>query len=227
MTPSTKHGGIIPLTFERYDTIRRADAASVVDADLGAVDVAAGASAADVTGALPASAEVTLAYQRGTASRSIDWDVSAVDTGVAGTYPVTGVVQTVGANLNQWVGAGGSTAWNAPNRTLYSSTALTVTAQVVVAPAPLPLTVTAVTRCVAGKVVLAVTGTNEGSAPVALTLTTPYGAKSIPALQPGKSSSSAFTTRLASIPAGSVAATVSAGGVSVETSAAYAAASCG
>ena len=72
----------------------------------------------------PASAEVALAYGRGTASQPVDWDLSAVDTGEAGTYEVTGTVRTIGANLNQWVGAGGSTAWNAPGKELYSSTAV-------------------------------------------------------------------------------------------------------
>ncbi|MGU3645381.1 LamG-like jellyroll fold domain-containing protein [Microbacterium sp. C23T] len=227
MAPSTKHGGIVPLTFGQYETIREADATGAVASQLGSIEIAAGASADAVREALPGEAEVTLAYGRGTASQPVTWDVTDVDTDVAGTYEVTGVVQTIGANLNQWVGAGGSTAYNAADRTLFSSTAITVTADVVVASAPLPVTVTTATRCVAGKVVLTVTTANDGGAPVALAITTPYGSKTVAAVQPGKSTSAAFTTRLAAIPTGSVAVTVSAGSTTAEKSATFAAASCG
>ena len=226
MAPSTKHGGIVPLTFGRYETIREADATGAVISELGSIEVAAGASADAVREALPGEAEVALAYGRGTASQPVTWDVTDVDTDVAGTYEVTGVVQTIGANLNQWVGAGGSTAYNAADRTLFSSTAITVTADVVVAAAPPPVTVTTATRCVAGKVVLTVRTANDGGAPVALAITTPYGSKTVAAVQPGKSTSAAFTTRLAAIPTGSVAVTVSAGSTSAEKSATFAAASC-
>ncbi|KJL43655.1 LamG-like jellyroll fold domain-containing protein [Microbacterium trichothecenolyticum] len=227
MAPSTKHGGIVPLTSGQYETIREADATGAVASDLGSVDVESGATADAVRTALPGEAEVTLAYGRGTASQPVAWDVADVDTDVAGTYEVTGVVQTIGANLNQWVGAGGSTAYNAPDRKLFSSTAITVTAEVVVAAAPLPVTVTTATRCVAGKVVLTVTTANDGDAPVALAITTAHGSKTVAAVQPGKTTSAAFTTRLAAIPSGSAAVAVSAGGDSAEESAPFAAASCG
>ncbi|HEX5859622.1 MAG TPA: LamG-like jellyroll fold domain-containing protein [Microbacterium sp.] len=227
MAPSTKHGGIVPLTKGGYDTLREADAASAVDADLGDVEVASDATEAQVRAALPASAEVTLAYGRGTASQPVDWDLSAVDTAEAGTYAVTGTVRTIGANLNQWVGAGGSTAWNAPGKELYSSTAVTVTARVVVAAPLLPVTVTADTRCVAGKVTVTARVANGATMPVALAITSTYGSKSIAAVQPGKSTSAAFSTRAASITGGSVTVTVTAGGDSAQASASYLAATCG
>jgi hypothetical protein len=227
MAPSTKHGGIVPLTFGQYETIRAADAVAAVASDLGSIEVEAGASADAVRGALPGEAEVELAYARGTSSQPVDWDLASLDTATPGTYEVTGTVRTIGAGLNQWVGAGGSTAWNAPDRTLYSSTAITVTADVVVAAPPLPAAVATATRCVAGKVVLTVTTTNDGDAPVALAITTPYGAKTVAAVQPGKSASAAFTTRLPAIGSGSVGVTVTAGGLSAEKSAPFAAAACG
>lgn len=227
MAPSTKHGGVVSLTKGGYDTIRQADAATAVESDLGAVEVAADASEADVRGALPESAGVVMAYGRGTASQPVEWDLTDVDTGEAGTYEVTGTVRTIGASLNQWVGAGGSTAWNATGKQLYSSTAVTVTADVVVAAPLLPVTITADTRCVAGKVVLTTRTTNDGDASVGLVLSTSYGSKTIAGVQPGKTASATFTTRAVSIAAGTITATVSAGGDSAEASAAYEAVSCG
>ncbi|WP_205789183.1 Ig-like domain-containing protein, partial [Microbacterium sp. CPCC 204701] len=225
--PSTKHGGIVGLAKAQYDEIRNADATAAVSSDLGAVEVEAGATEAAVRVALPAEADVVLAYGRGTASQLVTWDLSEVDTAVPGTYQATGTVRTIGANLNQWVGAGGSTAWNAPGKQLYSSTAVTVTADVVVIAPALPVSVTADTRCVAGKVTLVVRTTNNGEVPVSVTLTTPYGTKNLGAVQPGKTSSAAFATRMASIPAGEVSLVATAGGESAEASASYAGASCG
>jgi hypothetical protein len=133
MAPSTKHGGIVSLTKAQYDTVRAADATSAVTADLGVADVAQGANADAVGAALPATASVNLAYERGTSELPVDWDLTGVDTSVAGDYTVTGTVRSLGANLNDWVGAGGSTAWNAADRQLFSSTAIEVTATVRVA----------------------------------------------------------------------------------------------
>lgn len=224
--PSTKHGGIVPLTFGQYDTIRKADAVGVASSDLGRVDLAPGAASSAVVAALPPTAEVTLAYGRGTADRPIDWGVAGVDTSTPGTYPVTGTVRTIGANLNQWRGAGGSTAWNAPDRTLYSSTAITVTAQVTVTAPASPVSVTAQTRCVAGKVVLVPQVRNDGDAAVSLRITTAYGSKSVAALEPGKTASAAFSTRGASIAAGTVTVAVSSAAGSAESSANYPAVAC-
>lgn len=227
MAPSTKHGGIVGLTKAQYDEIREADAATAVASDLGSVEAEADASLDSVRAALPAEAEVVLAYGRGTASQPVTWDLDGVDTSEPGTYEVTGTVRTIGANLNQWVGAGGSTAWNAPGRELYSSTAVTVTVDVVVAAPVLPVTVAADTRCVAGKATLTVRVTNDGAAPVALAISTSYGSKSVASVAPGKSTSAAFTTRQASLAGGTVAVTVSSGGDSAEASGAFSAVSCG
>lgn len=227
MAPSTKHGGIVGLTRGQYDTIRAADATAAVTSDLGSVEVTEDATADAIRAALPTEADVTLAYNRGTASQPIDWNLSGVDASTPGTYDVTGTVRTIGANLNQWVGAGGSTAWNAPDRTLYSSTAITVKATVVVTAAPLPVTAVADTRCVAGKVVLTVKVTNDGASPVALGVETAYGTKSIASLAAGKATSAAFTTRRGSIGAGSADVTVSAGGATAHATASYAGAACG
>ena len=133
MAPSTKHGGIISLTKAQYDSVRAADATSAVSTDLGIASVALGAATDAVTAAVPATASVNLAYARGVAELPVDWDLGGVDTSVAGDYAVAGTVRSIGANLNDWVGADGSTAWNAADKQLSSSTAIEVTATVRVA----------------------------------------------------------------------------------------------
>lgn len=224
MAPSTKHGGVISLTKAQYDTVRSADARSAVTGDLGVVELAAGSGPADLADALPATADVTLAYDRGTAARSITWNTAGVDLATPGGYPVTGTVSTYSANLDTWVGAGGSTAWNAPDRQLFSSAAVTVTATVVVTAAPggPPFTVNAETRCVAGKVTLVTQLTNTGDTAAQISVATAYGSKTVQ-LAAGKTASQTFAARLSSIPAGSVAATSAAG----STTSGYAARSCG
>lgn len=87
------------------------------------------------------------------------------------------------------------------------------------------------TRCVASKVALVVTAANGDEVPAAVTVTTPYGAKTFAQIAPGAQSSAAFSTRLGTMPAGAVDADVTAviGGESVATeqSVDYASSSCG
>ncbi|MFK4762705.1 LamG-like jellyroll fold domain-containing protein [Microbacterium sp. ZW T5_45] len=223
MAPSTKHGGVISLTKAEYDRVRAADATAAVTSDLGSVQVAVGA---DPAAALPAEAEVALAYGRGTAGQPVDWNTASVDTSTPGTYPVTGIVRTLGANLNSWTGAGGSTAWNAPDRTLASTTAITVTAQVVVTAPALSVTATASTRCVAGKVVIVTEIRNTGAAAVTASVATAFGTTSSAEIAVDKTVSRAVTTRQPSIPAGQVTVTATGSGASTTTTADYAARTC-
>ena len=90
-----------------------------------------------------------------------------------------------------------------------------------------PVTVSAVTRCVAGKVVQAVSVTNQGDATTTASVTSPYGSKTL-SLGAGATASAAFTTRQVSIPAGElqVSAPV-AGGQPYVADVAFAAANCG
>ena len=91
--------------------------------------------------------------------------------------------------------------------------------------------VTAATRCVAGKVALTVKVDNADDVPVALHVTSAYGTKTVATVQPGKSSSRVFTTRLPSIEGGTVTvsatATIDGEQVTSETDASYAAHACG
>jgi beta-glucosidase len=98
-------------------------------------------------------------------------------------------------------------------------------------PVTLDVTTAVGSRCVAGKNVLTVTATNGEDVPVALELTTPYGSKAFPAVQPGTHAFHAFTTRQVDLPAGAASVTGSAtvDGTTVPFAAdlPYAAASCG
>lgn len=125
------------------------------------VTVDKGAADTDITAKLPKTQQVTLANGYGTAKRDVTWDVSNVDTSKPGEYTVTGTVDTIGANENHWKwtnaagesktdeddlinsGANANNSWKQTggfvdnetankNRTLYSSTAITVTAKVTV-----------------------------------------------------------------------------------------------
>jgi GH43 family beta-xylosidase len=110
----------------------------------------------------------------------------------------------------------------------------TVTLRVTVVGEPEPqldVSASVVARCIAGKVVQAVTVTNAESVPVTVTATGAYGSKAFGAIAAGKSVSSTFTTRLGAIPSGSLSlhATATVGGkaVEVDTQVAYSPAFCG
>ncbi|MGJ3192938.1 family 43 glycosylhydrolase [Paenarthrobacter sp. FR1] len=99
-------------------------------------------------------------------------------------------------------------------------------------PAAPQLNVTAVasTKCVAGKVTVTAQLTNNDTKSVQATFTSAYGTKTFAEVKPGKNAVHAFTTRAASLPAGTVAveakATVNGQPVTVTVNAAYKAASC-
>ncbi|MDY0908614.1 beta-L-arabinofuranosidase domain-containing protein [Microbacterium sp. CFBP9034] len=92
------------------------------------------------------------------------------------------------------------------------TTTATYRLEIVRAPATPSLEVTGVAamRCVAGKVVLTVQASNRSAVPVALAVTTPLGSKQVAALAPGKSTSAAFTSRVAHVAAGTASITASA-----------------
>ena len=132
LTSYTKHGGVISLTKAQYDAIRNADATSAVNTELGTVEITAGSTADELQAQLPQTAEVNLAYDMGTSELPVVWDLSSVNLDEADTYTVTGVVQSISANADDWVGDGGSTLHTAANKELYSTRAIEVTAQVTV-----------------------------------------------------------------------------------------------
>lgn len=136
MTPSTKHGGIVSITKAQYDAIRAADAKkSDNDAiEPKKISVEQNSSIESVSSLLPKAQTVKTATGEAV-QRKVTWDLSQLDMAQPGTVSVSGIVDTLGANLNHWVGdddvasgwssTGGFQA-QASDRPLYSSTAITV-----------------------------------------------------------------------------------------------------
>ncbi|WP_328709857.1 glycosyl hydrolase family 95 catalytic domain-containing protein [Microbispora hainanensis] len=93
------------------------------------------------------------------------------------------------------------------------------------------LTVTASSRCIGSSAYVAVTAVNDSDVPATITLTTPYGSKTVADVAPGKQAYQSFNTRTAQIEAGTVTvkATATIDGKQVTSSydVAYSAASCG
>ncbi|MDQ1135210.1 DUF1680 family protein [Microbacterium sp. SORGH_AS 1204] len=89
------------------------------------------------------------------------------------------------------------------------TTAKTYRIQIVRAAAPPTLTteVSATSRCVAGRVTLAVTAKNTSAVTVSMAISTPHGQKTVASVAPGKSTAQAFTVRQAQMPAGEVSVT--------------------
>ncbi|MBF4461308.1 MULTISPECIES: LamG-like jellyroll fold domain-containing protein [unclassified Rathayibacter] len=101
----------------------------------------------------------------------------------------------------------------------------------VVVTGSLSVSATATTRCVGGKVVLTGTAKNDSRVAVDLTTTSTYGSKTATGVAPGANSTTAFTTRAVSVPAGSItvkgSAVVNGKTITTQATAAYAARSCG
>lgn len=98
--------------------------------NLGTVEISKGSSEEALAGALPQNAEVNLAYDMGTSSLPVVWDTKSADLNQAGTYEVTGTVQSISSNKDAWTGKDGSTNYLAEDKKLYSSRAIKVKATV-------------------------------------------------------------------------------------------------
>ena len=87
--------------------------------------------------------------------------------------------------------------------------------------------VTASARCLAGKAYLALRATNADEAPVAITLTTPFGSKKFGAVEVGANAYQSFASRATSFEAGTATVTATLGDVTTEIEVPYDAVSCG
>lgn len=99
----------------------------------------------------------------------------------------------------------------------------TITATAPPAPA---VSAVASTRCVAGKVIVTTRATNGGDTAADLTVTTAWGGKTLTAVAPGASVSTATTVRAATVAAGSVEVAAASASGSRTITAAYAATRC-
>ncbi len=86
---------------------------------------------------------------------------------------------------------------------------------------------TARSQCMAGAAYVAVRAANADSVPVDVTLTTPYGERTVTGVQPGASAYQAFAVRAADVAAGTARVTAGGDGRSFEADVAYDALSCG
>ncbi|SKB00348.1 Carbohydrate binding domain-containing protein [Agreia bicolorata] len=143
----------------------------------------------------------------------LDAAIAHASTLDAADYPAEewSVMQTAlqKATDAQASGFGSQNQIDAPERALSYQLAKLGTLKAAVAPS-IDVTVVAGSRCVAGKALLTVQVTNNDEVPVALVIDSAYGSKTIATVAPTKNGSHAFTTRLASLPAGEVTVTASA-----------------
>ncbi|MFF8347912.1 ThuA domain-containing protein [Cellulosimicrobium funkei] len=92
---------------------------------------------------------------------------------------------------------------------------------------PIAVTITAETRCMAGKVFVAVRAANDDTVPLAITLETPYGSKQVADVAPGANAYQSFASRAVAVDAGTVTVTATdAEGRTFSGTADYAARSC-
>ncbi|MDF2808156.1 MAG: hypothetical protein K0S43_3102, partial [Cellulosimicrobium sp.] len=91
----------------------------------------------------------------------------------------------------------------------------------------LAISTTVQTRCLAGKVYVAVRATNDDTVPADITLTTPFGTKTVTGVQPGASAYQSFASRSTSVEAGTAQVSATGGDLTFQADVAYEAASCG
>jgi hypothetical protein len=224
--PKSRHGSVLPVTLNQWESAKGAPLTEVAtETVLEGVSAGDGLLAGDVL-----TARVT-ASDGGAVAGTVRFSLgeTVVDAPVEerdGEFIAEAVVPETDA-------AGQTVALTAAFDgfdVLAASTSPAVSVTLGEAPA-LDVSAVATTRCVAGKVVQVVTVTNGEDVPVSIAAAGPYGSKSFAALGAGKSASASFTTRLASIPGGSLAltATATVGGstVALTTDAPYPAANCG
>src|SRR5690606_4059159 len=90
------------------------------------------------------------------------------------------------------------------------------------------VTVTAQTRCLAGKAYVAVRAVNDDDVPLTITLESPYGTKTIENVAAGKNAYQSFNARLGAIDAGQASVTATdAEGRTVTVTSDYDALTCG
>ncbi|WP_244286359.1 DUF1349 domain-containing protein [Cellulosimicrobium cellulans] len=92
---------------------------------------------------------------------------------------------------------------------------------------PIAVTITAETRCMAGKTFVAVRAANDDAVPLAIALETPYGSKEFADVAPGANAYQSFASRAAGVDAGTVTVTATdAEGRTFSGTADYAARAC-
>lgn len=180
------------------------------------------------------AASVTARVKPAQAGGSIDVRLDAPDGPVVGTIDVDGTAgdwQDVTAQLDGAVGTHDVYfSFTGPDGDLFEIDTFEFHAADDADPT-LTLSVEASPRCVAGKTVLVAQATNEADVAADVTVASPFGTKTFEGLEPGATTSHAFSTRSSDVPAGEITAEGTAavdGSVRTGTaSAPYDAADCG
>lgn len=218
--PRSRHGSVLPVTLRQWESAKGVTAtqvttttelADVFDGDVRRPgDVVSATVAAADGGAVAGTVRFPFGDVTVEAMVQRRGDAFVAEATVPRTVPAGSTVTVAAEYLGLDVLAGSRSA------------ATTVTV------GPVAASASAVTRCVAGRVVLAVTTTNADAGPVTVTTTSaPHGTRGPVTLAPGAGSTVALSTRAASVTAGSVTVWTSAGSVRTAQEVGYPAASCG
>ncbi|MBD8080644.1 metallophosphoesterase [Cellulosimicrobium arenosum] len=91
----------------------------------------------------------------------------------------------------------------------------------------LVVTTAARAQCLAGTAYVAVRATNDDTVPMDVTLETPYGSRTVPGVEPGRSAYQSFSVRAGSVEAGSAHVSASGDGRALDADVAFDAVDCG
>ena len=170
-----RHGTIVPVTREQYQTVLEAYAPDIAVASVDDIDVATEAGSAPV---LPETAHLTTA-SGDVSDAEVIWDeVPESAYAEPGVFTVSGIAQ--------------------------DDSRQPVEATVTVSDAGADVEITASTRCVVGKTVLVTRVANTGDDQATVSVTTPFGTRNEISLAAGDASSQSFSTRTPEVHAGTV-----------------------
>jgi hypothetical protein len=222
--PPSRHGSVLPVSLNQWESAKGAALTKV-----GTTTALVGVAEGDV---LEPGAVVTArvaASDGGAVAGSVrfrfgDTLVDAPVVSSAGGYVAEATVPDLDAVVTLSASFAGFDV-------LTGSDAAAVEVTVGSPAPPLAVSGAVAARCVAGKVVQAVTVSNTDDVALSVSLVSPYGTKSLGSIAAGKAVSATFSSRLAAIPAGSVTLTATAvvdgESVAVEQTLPFAAAHCG
>jgi hypothetical protein len=201
--PTSRHGSVLPVTLHQWESAKGLPATTVAT-------TTALAEVADGDRLAPGDAvrAVVTAADGGPVAGSVrfafgDTTIDAPVTRQGGSYVAEAVVPELSADVAL------SAAFDGFD--VLDGSAAGRVAVVIGEPAPtLEVSTAVTTRCVAGKVVQVLSVTNGEAIPLTVSVTGSYGSKNVGQIAAGATASASFTTRAATIPAGSIAMSVKA-----------------
>ncbi|WP_127574001.1 beta-L-arabinofuranosidase domain-containing protein [Georgenia faecalis] len=213
-TGASNVGGVFGLSIRSATSFGTEAELSALTFDVGTLTPALTSGVHDYTLTVPAGTEaVALSASPALPSGLVRVGGVLVDDTLPRTIPLTGDTTTIAL-----------TAYAQDHETSVAYTVTVVTEDEPTGPA---VSVTADTRCVAGKVVTAARVTNDSATPVEAVVSTPHGTRTV-TVGEDRSTSVTFSTRAAAVGAGEVSVTATADGMigSTTATAPYAARTC-